>query len=671
MRVPAPRIGLALLLGLTVNLSACVKSAPGVTPPVATPAPSSFFVYVADLGTNDVRVIDPSSGTTQATIPVGVAPSAITLDTALGETPHHVFVANTGESTVSVIDPVSNTVTKTIPVCKGPHALLYHHESDGNKYIYVACGDGTLDVVLDSSLTVFQSVSVGGTPIALADLPGATIYSVAVLGAEGTLTLLHYDSGFRVAQTLAVQANPAMLSAYYGDYYVASTDGVVERFTNQNSNDPAVPFKFAEKNTSAHPFQSGSALDDSDFVVLSDGQNGNVQLFDNAPNSNSSVIPGSAPIIGLAQTLTTGAGPKGAAAAVITQGANSGSYLFVANANSDSVSQFSSSHTSLQSVPSFSFASTISLAAGTHPVALAIYYKNAATPTPSPTPTPTATPAPTPTPTSAPTATPAPSASSAHLYIANFGGGNVAQYTAPFSSTSAPSATFADTTPVGGPIGVAANATYVVTTHVTGSAYAYQQPVSASSVPVAVFGGSAMGLMTFDAQGNLWSTSQNSSVVEYVPPFTNSTVEAKDLTNGFTSSYGIAFDASGTMYVTNSDSSANIVVYAPPYTTLTKTYAVPASNAGLHGLAVYGSKLYVADTRNNSIYIYTLPMSTNVPDDAFSATAPLGLTFDANGTLYVTSQGTNQIQVFNPPFNAPAATITSGVNQAFGIAAGP
>ncbi len=191
---------------------------------------------------------------------------------------------------------------------------------------------------------------------------------------------------------------------------------------------------------------------------------------------------------------------------------------------------------------------------------------------------------------------------------------------------------------------------------------------------MATFGGSAIGLMTFDAQGNLWATSQNSSVVEYVPPFTSGTVEAKSLTSGFTSSYGIAFDANGTMYVTNSDASASIVVYAPPYTSPSNTYTVSTPNARLHGAAVNGSNLFVADTGNNLIYVYALPMTTNIPSEAFSATAPIGLAFDANGKLYVTSQGTGQIQIFNPPFNSgstPAVTITGGVNQAFGIAIGP
>jgi DNA-binding beta-propeller fold protein YncE len=63
-----------------------------------------------------------------------------------------------------------------------------------------------------------------------------------------------------------------------------------------------------------------------------------------------------------------------------------------------------------------------------------------------------------------------------------------------------------------------------------------------------------------------------------------------------------------------------------------------------------------------------------VPTGVFSASAPVGLAFDAGGNLYVTSQGTNRIQVFNPPFDtgsAPAFTITGGVNGAFGLAAGP
>lgn len=683
MRVPLSRSALALLCALTLNLAACVKPPAGgdIVPPTPVAA-SSFTLYTVDLATNDVRAVNPATGKTTAIIPVGAAPSAIAFDSDygyLGYTPKHAFVANTGDSTVSVIDPVSNAVVKTIPVCKGPRALLYHHDESGYQFIYVACGDGNVTVLNASALDYYEAgvvdtVHVGGAPVALAQCDGCTIYSFAALSSGGTLALVHYDLGkFVLAQTLPVQPNPLTVAENQASYFVASSDGLVNGYSNGNDSNPATPFALEEQNTSAHPFEAGSALLDSDLAVFSDDQNAKVQIFANAFTGT----PGKSPLVGLVQTLSTGAGPQGAAAAVVTQGAGAGSYLFVANANADSVSEFESSGTSLAGTVSFTPSSTIALAAGTHPVALAIYYKGAvATPTPSPSPsaspttTPSATPSPTPTPTPTPTATPVPQ----HVYIANYAGNDVAQYALPLSNASAPSLTFADSTPVGGPIGIAVNSAYVVTSHVTGSVYAYQQPVSASSTPMAVFGGSAIGLMTFDAQGNLWATSQNSSVVEYVPPFTNSTLESTSLTSGFTDSYGIAFDSTGNMYVSNGDSSADIVVYASPYTAPANTYVVPGTNVGLRGVAVSGSSLFVADVHNNLIYVYSLPLTTNVPADAFSATKPVGLAFDATGKLYVTSQGTSQVQIFNPPFNSgsvPAVTVTSGVNGAYGIATGP
>lgn len=680
MRVPLSRIALAPLCAVAMSLAACEKPLAGATPPTPAPPASSFTVYSADLASNDVREVDPVTGLTQAVIPVGKAPSALAFDGGSFQTATHLFVANTGDGTVSVINPATNSLDATISVCAGPRALLYHHDSDGSRYIYVACGDGTVSILDANALKVHTTITVGGSPIGLAQADGNIIYTFTVLRSDGTLAFVRYDSGaFKVAYTLPVQANPLVVSEFLGDYYVASSDGTVERFSNNNSNDENVQFKYVSKNTSAHAFQAGSQLFDQQsacsIMIFSDDTGNDVQLFNvDSPLNNPLGM------YGVGQTVTTGASPKGAAVALIMDGASAGSYWFVANSNGDSISEFTSQAIILDAMPVFNGKRTLSLAAGTHPVALAIYYKKSV-PTPSPTATPTAaptstpTPAATSTPTPVPTSTPTPSASSSHLYVANFGGGNVAEYVSPFDTTSAPAFTFSDTTPVGGPVGIAANVSYVATSHVTGEVDLYQQPVSGSSAPVATFGGSAFGLMTFDAQGDLWATSQNSSVVEYLPPFTNSTSEAIDITDGFTSSYGIAFDASRNLYVTNSDSSATIVVYASPYTARTNTYTVPMPGAKLHGLAVSGSNLYVADTYNNLIYVYALPLTTNaVPMDQFTATAPVGLAFDANGTLYVTSQGTNQIQLFNPPFNSgsrPVTTITSGVNEAFGIAAGP
>ena len=252
------------------------------------------------------------------------------------------------------------------------------------------------------------------------------------------------------------------------------------------------------------------------------------------------------------------------------------------------------------------------------------------------------------------------------LYVANYSGNNIATYSPPLESLSVPVYATTDTSPVG----IAANSKYVVTDRITGSVTAFSPPLTDTSTPVATFGTSAGGFMAFDPNGNLWATSQNAVVVEYVPPFTNSTAESNGLTNGITDSYGIAFDSNGDMFISNADSSGTIVMYAPPYTTLGTTITVPDANPGLHGLAVSGSQLLVADTRNDTILVYNLPITSNTPNAMFTAVAPLGLTFDNTGSLYVTEQGHNKIDEFDPPFSntsTPHLSITSGLNGAFGL----
>jgi YVTN family beta-propeller protein len=644
---------LVFLCVSALTVSGCTLGTPAeeANAPPTTAATRTYKLYVADSGTNDVSIID-ASGNVIKTIPVGKSPSAIGLDAEPGNVPTHVYIANKGDNTVTVLNVADNSVAATIPVGLSPSAIAFMPIAGTNDEIFVVnSGDGTVSRINVVTLSVTATYKVGHNPIAI----GLGSEKFGVLNADdATITVFSDTLQNTTATTLIpVQGTPIGLSLISGDFIAVTADGRVQLFKfNGNTGYDAQPVI----NTGAAA-QRAIPLGATDWALIN-SQNGTVALYSGFYKK-------------ITKTLTAGTAPIAADFADNPNG--TGILLFVPNKGSDNISVYAGNDFDA----SMTAKTPIALEKGAQPVAIGHYdfWTGGASPTPSPNGSAAPTPTPTPTPIPTPTATPTtPPTTSSHVYIANYGAGNVAQYAPPFSNTSVPTATFGDTTPVGGPVGIAANATYIVTSHITGSAYAYRQPVSASSTPIATFGGSAFGLMTFDAQGNLWATSQNSSVVEYVPPFTNSTTESKDLTNGFTSSYGIAFDASGNLYVSNSDSSANIVVYAPPYTSVSNTYANPTPNARLHGIAVNGSNLYVADTFNNLIYIYTLPMSTNIPADMFSATAPLGLAFDANGTLYVTSQGTNQVQVFNPPFNSgsrPAATITSGVNRAFGIAAGP
>ena len=82
-------------------------------------SPDGSKVYITNIGTNGVAVIDTATNAVTATItgltyPLGVA---VTPDGS------RVYVANEGSNNVSVIATATNTVTATIPVGVGPVAI--------------------------------------------------------------------------------------------------------------------------------------------------------------------------------------------------------------------------------------------------------------------------------------------------------------------------------------------------------------------------------------------------------------------------------------------------------------------------------------------------------------------------------------------------------------------
>jgi YVTN family beta-propeller protein len=74
--------------------------------------PGSHTVYVANLNDGTVSVIDASTRTVTATVPVGSTPNEVAVDPGT----HTVYVNNDGDGTVSVIDASTRTVTATVHV---------------------------------------------------------------------------------------------------------------------------------------------------------------------------------------------------------------------------------------------------------------------------------------------------------------------------------------------------------------------------------------------------------------------------------------------------------------------------------------------------------------------------------------------------------------------------
>src|ERR1700733_2257012 len=102
---------------------------------VAAPAHASSgdrMAYVTNTQSNSVSVIDTTTRTVTATIPVGADPIAA----AVSPDGSTVYVANEGGNSVSVINAATDTVTATIAVGVGPDAVAV---SPDGSLLYVGC----------------------------------------------------------------------------------------------------------------------------------------------------------------------------------------------------------------------------------------------------------------------------------------------------------------------------------------------------------------------------------------------------------------------------------------------------------------------------------------------------------------------------------------------------
>jgi serine/threonine-protein kinase len=127
----------------------------GAQPSGLATSPDGRLLYVADSGSDDVMVIDTTTRTAVATVPVDRAPAAVVADA------RRVWVA--GEGQVTVIDAASRAVVASVGVGGGALAL----SADGAR-LYVADTDaGTVRIVDTVTLDAGPAVDVGAGPVAM------------------------------------------------------------------------------------------------------------------------------------------------------------------------------------------------------------------------------------------------------------------------------------------------------------------------------------------------------------------------------------------------------------------------------------------------------------------------------------------------------------------------
>ena len=129
------------------------------------------FVYITNQGSNNVSVISTSTNTVTATIPVGIAPSGI----AFAPNGQTAYVAKSGSNSISVIKTSTKLIIATIPVQTYPYGIAV---TPNGGLVYVAnFNSKSVSVISTATNKVVATISVGTGPSFLAISPnGSTIY---------------------------------------------------------------------------------------------------------------------------------------------------------------------------------------------------------------------------------------------------------------------------------------------------------------------------------------------------------------------------------------------------------------------------------------------------------------------------------------------------------------
>ena len=154
----------------------------GSLPDAATIDTENGEIYVANWGSDNVTIIQLTTGRVLGSIPVGSEPDGILFDSATG----FLYVANNASDNVTVINGASNTVADSVATGPGPAALAYDAST---RTVYVAnSGSDSLTAISDVTNAAVGTVPVGSGPVAIAVDPQSGTLYVANAG-SGNVTV--------------------------------------------------------------------------------------------------------------------------------------------------------------------------------------------------------------------------------------------------------------------------------------------------------------------------------------------------------------------------------------------------------------------------------------------------------------------------------------------------
>ncbi len=179
-------------------------------------------LYVANINSTNVSIIDSVSGSVIATPTVGTQPYYFA---SIG---NKVYVTNNSSNTVSAIDTASNAVTATISVGNSPYYIL----AVGVKLYVINRISNTVSVIDSTTNTVTATIAVGSTPLYGVNV-GTKLY---VANSNGNTVSVIDTTTNTVSATITVGTGPVHINAIGTKVYVINRNShnvsVIDTLTN-------------------------------------------------------------------------------------------------------------------------------------------------------------------------------------------------------------------------------------------------------------------------------------------------------------------------------------------------------------------------------------------------------------------------------------------------------
>lgn len=174
----------------------------GTKPESIAITPDSREAYVADFGSEDVSVIDTETNAVVATIGVGREPVAI----AITPDGKRAYVVDTGSEEVSVIDTQTNQVTASIRVKQSPWGIAI--SPDGRKaYVNNEKGESVSVIDIETNKLLGGSIGVGKAPVPIEITPDGHAAYVANYQ-ENDVSVIDTETNKPLASPIGVGVEP-------------------------------------------------------------------------------------------------------------------------------------------------------------------------------------------------------------------------------------------------------------------------------------------------------------------------------------------------------------------------------------------------------------------------------------------------------------------------------